>query len=150
MSLSQNRQLLAVCRENGSIEIWLPKSWTQILVLPGNKNCIARRVHWIEKENSCQVDLQGRNPLVDRYGESLRLVTSGLNGLLVEWDLALGQIKSKLMMNSQVWDSKVSEKYLYLAMMDNSIQIAKVRKDRIDFVRTLQKGDSKCLSIGLS
>lgn len=35
-------------------------------------------------------------------------------------------------------------------MMDHSIQIAKVRKDRIDFVRTLQKTESKCLSIGLS
>lgn len=40
-------------------------------------------------------------------------------------------------------------KYIYLATEDGSIKILKVKKTKIDFVRTLVKVESKCLSIEL-
>ena len=48
MSLSSDKKLLAVARENGSIEIWLKETWSQLLVIPGNTNCPIRNIHWLE------------------------------------------------------------------------------------------------------
>ena len=52
MSVTKDRKLLAVVRENNSIEIWLRDSWVQLLTIPGNKNSGIRNVHWLEKESS--------------------------------------------------------------------------------------------------
>lgn len=41
-------------------------------------------------------------------------------------------------------------KYIYLATEDGSIKILKVKKTKIDYVRTLVKVESKCLSIELA
>ena len=50
MAVTADRKLVAVARENNSIEIWLRDSWVQLLVIPGNKNCAIRNVHWLEKQ----------------------------------------------------------------------------------------------------
>jgi hypothetical protein len=66
MTLSKDRSLLAVARENRSIEIWtVPHSWSQILVIPGNKNCDIRNIHWLEPEAAYKpkADLEELNPL---------------------------------------------------------------------------------------
>ena len=52
MSVTKDRKLLAVVRENNSIEIWLRESWVQLLTIPGNKNSGIRNIHWLEKESS--------------------------------------------------------------------------------------------------
>ena len=51
MAITADKRLVAVARENNSIEIWLRESWTQLLVIPGNKNCAIRNIHWLEKQS---------------------------------------------------------------------------------------------------
>ena len=36
MAVTKDNQLLAVVREQNSIEIWLRHSWVQLCVIPGN------------------------------------------------------------------------------------------------------------------
>ena len=84
MAKSGDGKLLAIARENCSIEIWLLPSWTQLLVIPGNKNCEVRNIHWLEK--SREEEIPDDNPLYSG-GEPRRLITTGLNGLIIEWNL---------------------------------------------------------------
>ena len=42
MSLTRDKKLLALARENGSIEVWRTNSWSQVVVVAGNKNCAVR------------------------------------------------------------------------------------------------------------
>jgi WD40 repeat protein len=57
--------------------------------------------------------------------------------------------KAKYNAHAAIWDSKMHGKYIYLAAEDGSIKILKVKKTKIDFVRTLVKADEKCLSLEL-
>ena len=61
MSVTRDRKLVAVARENNSIEIWLRKSWVQLLVIPGNKNSGIRNIHWLEKAESSAVPQTGED-----------------------------------------------------------------------------------------
>lgn len=54
MALTSDKKLLAVARENNSIEIWLRESWVQLLVIPGNQNSAIRNIHWLEKTTTTQ------------------------------------------------------------------------------------------------
>ena len=57
--------------------------------------------------------------------------------------------KSKYTCNSAIWDSKMHGKYIYLACEDGTVKILKVKKSKIEFVRSLVKVDAKCLSLEL-
>jgi len=58
--------------------------------------------------------------------------------------------KSKYNVHASIWDSKMHGKYLYLASEDGSAKILKIKKTKIEMVRSLVKvGDSKALSIEL-
>ena len=54
--MTSDSKLLAIARENNSIEIWLRDSWVQLLTIPGNKNCAIRNIHWLEKAASSEGD----------------------------------------------------------------------------------------------
>ena len=85
MAVTKDKRLIAVARENNSIEIWLRDSWVQLLVIPGNKNCAVRNIHWLEQSESLAADKT--NPLYLANGKARRLITTGLNGVVIEWDL---------------------------------------------------------------
>ena len=58
MALSHDSRLLAVGRENKSIEIWKSDTFAQLTIIPGNQNVDLRNLHWIEHsavatQNSC-------------------------------------------------------------------------------------------------
>ena len=97
MSLTSDKKLLAVARENGSIEVWRTNSWSQIVVIPGNKNCPVRHIHWMGPHG------EDVNPLY-AGGKKRRLVTTGLNGSVLEWDLN-GKIRTKLTSQTAIWAS---------------------------------------------
>jgi hypothetical protein len=48
MCLSKDKAVLAVARENKSIEIWKTDTFAQLLVIPGHKNVDIRNIHWVE------------------------------------------------------------------------------------------------------
>ena len=52
MAVTQDRKLVAVARENNSIEVWIRNTWVQLFVIPGNKNSAIRNLHWVEYETS--------------------------------------------------------------------------------------------------
>ena len=58
-------------------------------------------------------------------------MTTGLNGVVIEWDLATRSIKSKLTVNVPIWHSEVRGKNLYLACEDGSIKVVQIKKDQI-------------------
>lgn len=99
MAVTTDRKLVAVARENNSIEIWLRESWVQLLVIPGNKNCAIRNVHWLEKTSSQSSTRGGsvndNNVLYTADGQPRRLLTTGLNGVIIEWDLLSHGVKVK-------------------------------------------------------
>ena len=62
MCLSSDGALLAVGRENKSIEIWKTDTFAQLVVIPGHKNVDLRSVHWVEPEATGKHS-KGNNPL---------------------------------------------------------------------------------------
>jgi hypothetical protein len=78
-------------------------------------------------------------------------VTTGLNGQVIEWDLLTHTPKAKYNAHTPIWESKMHGKYIYLASEDGSVKVAKVKKARIEYVRTTlaRVGESRCLSIEL-
>ena len=78
-----------------------------------------------------------------------RLVTSGLNGMVIEWDLLTMQPKSKLNCHCAIWQSVMVGKFIYLACEDGSIRIVKVKKNKIELVRMMVKNTASCLSLSV-
>ena len=148
MCLSGDKKLLAVARENGSIEIWAKDSWSQLLVVPGNTNCPIRNIHWLESQSKVNIADEA-NPLYFR-GKKRRLISTGINGTVIEWDLLSKSIKSKYTVHSAIWDSKLSKKLLYIACEDGSLKICKVKKEKIELSRTLVKAETRCFSLALT
>ena len=64
-----------------------------------------------------------------------RLISTGLNGMVIEWDLRTGRPKSSYNAGGAIWDSKVEGKFVYIACEDGSIRILKVKKRSIDLVK---------------
>lgn len=140
MAMSNDGTLMAVARGNCSIEIWLVDSWAQLLVIAGNKNSPIRRLHWAPTETS-----EGSNPLNGR-----RLLSTGLNGVVLEWDLTTRAIKHVHTVHAPIWDSVIVGKHVYLACEDGSIKILKVKKESIQFAKTLCKCETRCLCVQVS
>jgi len=69
-------KLIAIARANASIEIWLRETWSQLLVVPGNKNAPARNLFWFERGEETQVDTN----ILYFGGKKRRLISTGLNG----------------------------------------------------------------------
>jgi len=94
------------------------------------------------------------NPLY-AGGKKRRLVTTGLNGSVIEWDLT-GKIRTKLTSQTAIWASQkfnteANQKLIALATEDGSIKIVKVKKEAIQLQRTLPKVvGERCLSIAIS
>lgn len=165
MALTKDRTLLAVgkfsnfliddlARENKSIEIWaVPNSWSQIAVIPGNQNCDIRRLHWLEPDAEASTTSKDTNPLYyqtkDQKFKKRRLVSSGLNGQVIEWNIQTQMPRAKYNAHAAIWDAKMHGKYIYLSCEDGSVKILKVKKTKIEYVRQLVKSDSKALSIEL-
>lgn len=57
--------------------------------------------------------------------------------------------RAKYNCHAALWDSKMLGKFIYSAAEDGSVKILKVKKSKIEFVRTLVKTESKALSIEL-
>ena len=56
-------------------------------------------------------------------------------------------VKQVHTVHAPIWSSTVVGKLLYLACEDGSIKILKVKKEKIDLVRTLTKAESRCLCL---
>lgn len=80
-------------------------------------------------------------------GKKRRLITTGLNGQVIEWNLLDGTIRNKFSANAAIWDAQLIHKHLYLACEDGSIKIVKVKKHSLELVKSLQKVESRCLSL---
>ncbi len=112
MTLTCDKTLLALGRENKSIEIWrVPQSWSQLIVIPGNQNCDIRDLHWVEP-NAYSEPVKDSTFLLYYQTSELksrmrkrRLVSSGLNGSVIEWDLTTLKPKSKYTSNTAIWQS---------------------------------------------
>ena len=150
MALTQDKMLLAVARENNSIEIWLRATWVQLLMIPGNQNCSIRNIHWLEPASAATMSRQDeKNPLYSA-GLPRRLITTGLNGVVIEWDLLSQTAKTKSSLNAAIWCSKLVGKFLYVACEDGSIKQLKVKKDSIELTRQGMRTEAKCLSLEVS
>ena len=150
MSLSSDRKLIAICRENCSIEIWLRSTWTQLLVIPGNKNCPIRNIHWLESRPARGQEVKSDDNPLYCNGEARRLITTGLNGVVIEWDMLTKGVKAKHTVHAAIWHSELRGKILYLACEDGSIKLVKVKKEKIELLKTMIRADSKCLSLAIS
>ena len=123
-------------------------------MIPGNQNCDIRNLHWLEPEAEPHKQQKDANPFYFRTQagtfKKRRLVSTGLNGVIIEWNLLTQMPKSKYNVHASIWDSKMHGKYLYMASEDGSAKILKVKKTKIELVRSMVKvGDSKALSIEL-
>ena len=125
------------------------------MIIPGNLNCDIRDVHWLEpnafnepSKDSTFLLYYQTSELKSRLRKR-RLVSTGLNGTAIEWDLSTLKPKSKYAGNTAIWQSKMLGKYLYLACEDGTVKILKVRKNKIELVKSLFKVDKRCLSLDL-
>lgn len=67
--------------------------------------------------------------------------------MVIEWDIKTGKPKCKYAAHGSIWDSKIVEKFIYLACEDGSLKIVKVRKNKIELVKMLMKSNAACLSL---
>ena len=63
MTLSHDRSLLAVARENKAIEIWKADTFAQLVCLPGHKNVDIRNIHWLEHQPASNKAEKDANPI---------------------------------------------------------------------------------------
>ena len=99
-------------------------------------NCDIRNIHWLEPEAS------GRQSQGEEYNslyyettsskyKKRRIVTTGLNGLIIEWNLQTMMTKAKYNAHAAILDSKMYGKFIYLAAEDSTIKVLKVKKSKI-------------------
>ena len=81
------------------------------------------------------------NPLYHNDGQARRLITTGLNGVVIEWDLLSHGVKAKHSVNAAIWCSKLINKNLYLACEDGTIKLLKVKKESIELARQFLRAD---------
>ena len=99
--LSADGKLIAVARANANIEVWLKDTWSQLLLIPGNKNAPARNLFWFESVKSQQPD----SNLLYSGGKKRRLISTGLNGQVIEWNLLDGSVRHKFSANAAIWQA---------------------------------------------
>ena len=75
------------------------------------------------------------------------MISTGLNGVVIEWDLINKSIKQKNTVHAPIWDSILIGKILYLACEDGSIRMLKVKKENIELQKTLVKAEARCLCL---
>jgi hypothetical protein len=61
-------------------------------------------------------------------GKKRRLLSSGLNGFVIEWNLLEGTVKAKFNASCAIWSSQMIGKLIYLACDDGTVKIVKVKK----------------------
>lgn len=152
VALTGDLKLLAVGRENKSVEIWKTESFSQLITIPGNQNVDLRHLHWIEPDlargdYTSNVMYYNRQKGKRVVSKKRRLLSTGLNGMVIEWDLRTGQPKSSYSAGGAIWDSKVAGKFVYIACEDGSIRVLKVKKRSIELIKMLVKSESNCLSL---
>jgi len=103
------------------LEVWEKDSWSQITVIAGSETQV-RDIHWFEKESTGDLNI------LYSGGKKRRLLTTGLNGYVVEWNLLDGTVKAKINAGAAIWHSELRGKNLFLACEDGSIKIVKVKK----------------------
>jgi U3 small nucleolar RNA-associated protein 4 len=142
-----------VARENNSIEIWKADTFAQIVVVPGHKNVDIRCLHWLEPDavpgNAENILYYNRQKGKKTLTKKRRLITTGLNGVIIEWDLLTMQPKSKLNIHCAIWQSVMVGKFMYVACEDGSIRVLKVKKNKIELVRMMVKNTASCLSLSI-
>jgi len=95
-------------------------------------------LHWHEPLKGKASQEQNANVLYNsESNKKRRLLTTGLNGIVMEWNILDGSIKSKFNANAAIWDSFLLGKLLFLACEDGSIKVVKIKKDSIVLFRTL-------------
>ena len=121
------------------------------MVIPGNAGAPIRRIHWVEVDEPTSNNTGDQsNLLYTEAGQPRRLITVGVNGYVIEWDLCDCAIKAKLNVDTAIWDSRLIGKHLYLAQESGRILLVKVKKDSFVVLKTFQKAQARCLSIEVS
>ena len=117
--------LLALCRNDNTIEIWTTNTWIQLYKFPGLKNIQTRKV-WLTYKNSSQ-----SNNDIFKY---LRLFTVGLSGYFIEWDFKTLLPKYLYKNTNAIWDFKIKNKLCLLASYDGKVVIIKIKKNENPFM----------------
>ena len=125
-------------------------------MIAGHKNVDVRNIHWIEPDavfdksfgSESNILYYARQKSKKLQQKKRRLITTGLNGLIIEWDLLNCKPLQKCSVHGgPVWQSKVLGKFAVMGCEDGSIKIAKVKKNKIEVVKSFVKRDTPCLSV---
>ena len=116
MSLAD--EYIAVSRSDGSIEIWNSKCWILLIKIYGYEYLDTRRVFLI-------------NNGIGNDFKNYKLLTCGLSGYLIEWDLMT--LKQKHIYQNPagaIWDAclNASKELIYLACNDGSVRVINIEK----------------------
>jgi hypothetical protein len=76
-------------------------------------------------------------------------VTTGLNGMIIEWDLHTQMPRYRYNCNCAIWDSKMVGKFMFVACHDGTLRLLKVRKNKIELIKILAKDSNVCMSLEL-
>ena len=129
-----SRERLAVCREDGSIEVWCTRAgeiWNIDFVIPGKLERSIDSVTWCNS----------------------RLFTAGLEGEVIEWDLESLTEKNRAdATGGPVWCIAASRNKQLLAAgcEDGSIRLFDIQYDAFEPLKTLDKQESRVLSLAWS
>lgn len=162
MSLTHDEKLLAIGRENGQIEIFKTDTWTMVHVIPGIKSSDIRNIMWFEPD-FCSFSKPTNNLYTynSTAGTVLprRLITTGLNGAVIEWDLLNLQPRKIIDLGDVgVWNSCLSipsaksdqvetssHNLMYLACDDGAIRV--ISLDSFSELKRFPSVNVRCLSI---
>nr|XP_002128329.1 U3 small nucleolar RNA-associated protein 4 homolog [Ciona intestinalis] len=126
IAVSDNSQL-AVGRSDGSIEIWCTEEcWFQKMVIPGSENGSVESLLWLGN----------------------RLISAGLHGNVVEYDLTSGTVKILVdSFGGAVWCLGLSPTHTHIAAgcEDGSIKMLETSNKSLSFERSFDKQEGRIM-----
>ena len=141
VSISRSGKYVAVARQNGNIDIWATDGWLCLKTIFGNGEGGIRFLSWLSTQ-----DVNG----IERE----RLISTGLNGSIVEWDLHSLTVKTVSdSYGGAVWGAAMnhSDTLLAIACEDGSIRLFDISQaGQINYLRAIGHHEGAALSVAFS
>eukprot|EP00892_Ulva_mutabilis_P000419 jgi/Ulvmu1/10378/UM061_0061.1 len=147
VAICADQTLVAVARDNGSIELWNSASWTCVLVLPGKGDAAFTSLCWS----------------FDHVKKQWRLFSCGLDGYVVEWCLRRRQpLATSSSMGGAAWhmaakpdppqstaNDEPEDPLMALATDDGAVRIlaAAPNMPGLQYRSTAGRADARALSV---
>ncbi|KAJ3003082.1 U3 small nucleolar RNA-associated protein 4 [Thoreauomyces humboldtii] len=151
---------IACARANGDVELWNPQGqgWFLERMIPGSANSPIESVLWVHQNDvdpaasPDEFDMpEERKAFIGAlHAAAPRLVTAGLDGRIIEWDLISMKPKQIAEVGGgAVWCAALNRQHTRLAIgsEDGHVRVLDVTDGRLEMLRLLERTPTRVMSI---